>query len=78
MTFAYFVCRRITKVFKITQNLEHNNYAHVTNALRIVTLASHAFLLQDVHSPPPSLLSQDIDVYASQVCTKMGCTIMVI
>ena len=60
---------RITKVFKITKNLEHNNYAHVTNALRIVTLASHAFLLQDVVEPPPALLSVSIDMYASQVPT---------
>ena len=58
---------RLTKIFKITKDLEHNNYAHVTNGLRIVTLASHAFLIQDVVSPQPLLLSQNIDMYASQV-----------
>ena len=61
------IASRITKIFKITKDLEHNNYAHVTTGLRIVTLASHAFLTQDVVSPPPSLLSRNIDVYASQV-----------
>ena len=63
------VLSRITKIFKITKDLEHNNYAHITNGLRIVTLASHAFLTQDVVSPPPSLLSRNIDVYLSQVHT---------
>ena len=58
---------RITKIFKVTKNLENNNYMHVTTGLRIVTLASHAFLTQDVVSPSPLLLSQNIDVYASQV-----------
>ena len=66
----------ITKVFKITKNLEHNNYAHVTNALRIVTLASHAFLVQDVVEPPPALLSLSIDMYASQVLTCSTCTLI--
>ena len=51
----------------VTPNLENNNYAHVQNANHIVALAVHAFLLQDVTSPPPQLLSRDIDLYISQV-----------
>ena len=65
---------RITKIFKITKDLEHNNYAHVTNGIRIVTLASSAFLIQDVVSPPPALLCQNIDIYASQVCMESTTT----
>ena len=67
MTSLVCLLSRLTKIFKITKDLEHNNYAHVTNGLRIVTLASHAFLTQDVVSPPPSLLCRNIDMYATQV-----------
>lgn len=41
-----------------------------------MTLASHAFLVQDVTAPPPALLSQNIDVYASQVSHASGAVIV--
>ena len=65
------VCR-IEKVFKVTPNFEHNNFAHVTNAHQIITLAVYSYLYQDVTSPPPALLSRNINVYLSQVENASG------
>ena len=45
----------ITKVFMVTKDFEHNNYAHVQQAHHAITIAVVAYLLQDVTSPPPAL-----------------------
>ena len=57
----------ITKVFVVTQNLEHNNYAHVQQAHHMITLAIMAYLVQDVVAPSPSLLLRDPELYLQQV-----------
>ena len=67
-----YATHRIEKVFKYTKDFEHNNYAHVTNAHQIITLAAFAYLEQDVTAPPPGLLSANINVYLAQVNHASG------
>ena len=62
----------ITKVFQVTKDLEHNNYAHVQQAHHAITIAIVAFLLQDVTSPPPALLLRDPELYLDQVGSASG------
>ena len=57
----------IERVKEVTNNLEHNAYAHHQAAHHAITLACVAFLVQDVVSPPPSLLFRDFDAYMEQV-----------
>jgi hypothetical protein len=56
----------ITKVFKVTKDLEHNNYAHVQQAHHVITIAIVSYLLQDVTEPRPSLLLRDPEAYLQQ------------
>jgi len=58
---------QIERVQEITQNLEHNNYAHVQNALHAMTVGIVSFLVQDVRNPPPGLLLQDLDAYEALI-----------
>ena len=62
----------ITKIFKVTKDLEHNNYAHVQQGLHVVTIAIMAYLLQDVVEPRPSLLLRDPEAYLQQVESATG------
>ena len=62
----------ITKVFRITKDLEHNNYAHVQQAHHAITIAIMAYLVQDVVSPPPSLLLRSPELYLQQVQSATG------
>ena len=57
----------ITKVFMVTKDFEHNNYAHVQQAHHAITIAVVAYLLQDVTSPPPALFLRDPELYLQQV-----------
>jgi hypothetical protein len=57
---------RITKVFEVTKDLEHNNYSHVQQAHHAITIAIVAYLIQDVISPPPSLLFRSPELYLQQ------------
>ena len=66
----------IERVLEVTQDLEHNAYAHHQRAHAIVTIAIVSFLVQDVQWPPPSLLVRSIDSYLLQVHTAGG-TVMV-
>ena len=47
---------KIERVLRVTQNLEHNAYGHHQNGHHVTTLASLAYLIQDVRDPPPELL----------------------
>jgi len=40
---------QIERVHEITQNLEHNNYAHVQNALHAITIGIVSYLMQVIH-----------------------------
>ena len=63
---------RITKVFAVTKDLEHNNYAHVQQAHHAMTIAIMAYLVQDVVAPPPSLLLRSPELYLQQVESATG------
>ena len=62
----------ITKVFKVTKDFEHNNYAHVQQAHHVITLAIVAYLIQDVRDPHPSLLLRDPEMYLQQIESATG------
>ena len=62
----------ITKVFKVTKDLEHNNYAHVQQAHHVITLAIVCYLVQDVVEPRPSLLLRNPELYLQQVQSATG------
>ena len=62
----------ITKVFKVTKDLEHNNYAHVQQAHHTITIAIISYLLQDVAEPPPALLLRSPELYLQQVESATG------
>ena len=62
----------ITKVFKVTKDLEHNNYAHVQQAHHVITIAIVSYLLQDVAEPPPALLLRSPELYLQQVESATG------
>ena len=62
----------ITKVFKVTKDLEHNNYAHVQQAHHVITIAIVSYLLQDVVEPRPSLLLRSPELYLQQVESATG------
>ena len=62
----------ITKVFKITKDLEHNNYAHVQQAHHVITTGIVAYLVQDVQDPPPSLFLRNPELYLQQVECATG------
>lgn len=53
----------ITKVFCVTKDLEHNNYAHVQQAHHAIVIAVVAFLLQDVVYPNPHLFLRSRQLY---------------
>jgi hypothetical protein len=59
-------------VFKVTKNLEHNNYAHVQQLHHVMTLAIVSYLIQDVVSPRPSLFLRDPELYLQQVDSATG------
>ena len=67
---------KFDKICQITQNLEHNAYAHHQNAHHAVTLGILAFLIQDVVEPPPSLLLQNFEDYTAQVHHSGGSVIL--
>lgn len=62
----------ITKVFMVTKDLEHNNYAHVQQAHHAIVIAIVAYLLQDVTSPPPALFLRSPTLYLQQVQHASG------
>ena len=62
----------ITKVFKVTKDLEHNNYAHVQQAHHVITMAIVCYLMQDVVAPRPSLLLRSPELYLQQVESATG------
>ena len=67
------VPNEISRVQKVTNNLEHNAYRHHQNAHHVRTLAFVAYLLQDVVNPPPRLLLQrGLDAYQAHVETAGG------
>jgi len=66
----------IERVQKITQNLEHNSYAHHQNTHHVITLAIVGYLVQDVIWPPPDLLLRNFDVYMAQVDTAGGIVLL--
>ena len=57
----------IERVAAVTQDLEHNAYAHHQNAHHVIVIACVCFILQDVESPPPLLFLRDPDAYLAQV-----------
>ena len=57
----------LENIREVTNNLEHNAYAHHQNGHHVVTIAIVCFLLQDVQYPPPALLLRDLDLYMSNV-----------
>lgn len=63
---------QIEKVFEVTKDLEHNNYAHVQQAHHVITIAINAFLMQDVISPPPALFLQSPELYFQRVESGTG------
>jgi len=62
----------LENIRRITNNLEHNAYAHHQSGHHVVTLACVCYLLQDVESPPPALLLRDLDLYLAQVNSASG------
>lgn len=59
---------QIERVMPVTNNLEHNAYGHHQCAHHVTTIASVAFLVQDVRQPPPELLLRHgLDVYLSHI-----------
>ena len=62
----------IERVHRVTQDLEHNNYAHHQNAHHVIVIAIVSFLLQDVQSPSPRLFLRDPDLYLNQVDSAGG------
>ena len=62
----------IERVQEVTQNLEHNAYAHHQRAHAVVTIAIICYLVQDVQWPPPALLVRSIDSYLLQVHSAGG------
>ena len=60
---------QLENIREVTNNLEHNAYAHHQNGHHVVTIAIVSYLLQDVKSPAPALLLQDLDAYQAQVRT---------
>ena len=62
----------IERVAAVTQDLEHNSYAHHQNAHHVITIAITSFLLQDVQYPPPQLFLRDPDAYRRQVGSAGG------
>ena len=60
------------RVHHVTKDLEHNAYRHHQTAHHATTLAIVAFLLQDVHEPPPALLMRDIDAYLERLQSAGG------
>lgn len=62
----------VTKVFKVTKDLEHNNYAHVQQVHHVITIAIVCFLLQDVVEPRPQLLLRSPELYLQQVESATG------
>jgi hypothetical protein len=62
----------ITRVFRVTKDLEHNNYAHVQQAHHAITIAIMAYLIQDVTFPPPSLLLRSPELYLQQIKSATG------
>ena len=62
----------VTRVQRITQNLEHNNYSHVQQVHHVVTIAISAYLTQDVVAPPPALLLTSLDLYEQSVNSASG------
>ena len=64
---CYVTVLGLENIREITNNLEHNAYAHHQNGHHVVTIAVVSFLLQDVQYPPPSLLLRDLDLYEEKV-----------
>ena len=63
----------ITKVFRVTNNLEHNAYAQHQNVHHVATLAIVSYLVQDVVDPPPELLlRRGVAAYAPHVRSAGG------
>ena len=55
------------QIREVTQNLEHNAYAHHQNGHHVVVLGIMCYLLQDVVAPSPTLLMNNFDLYLSRV-----------
>ena len=66
----------ITKVFMVTKDLEHNNYAHVQQAHHAIVIGVVSFLLQDVVSPPPALFIRSPVLYLQQVQHASGIVLL--
>lgn len=62
----------ITKVFRVTKDLEHNNYAHCQQALHVITIAIVSYFLQDVTDPPPALLLTNPELYLQRINSASG------
>lgn len=63
----------VTKVYEVTNDLEHNAYSHHQTSLHVITLAVVAYLMQDVQDPPPQLLLRGgLPAYAQHVQVNAG------
>jgi hypothetical protein len=61
---------------EVTNNLEHNAYAHHQNAHHAVVLGIVAYILQDVQYPPPKLFLQSLELYSAQVNHATGIVLL--